>query len=125
MRANRGKDTGPELLIRRRLHSAGLRYRVHHRMRLAEVIVRPDIVFVRRRVAVFIDGCFWHGCPIHGSWPKANADFWRQKIEANRARDASHDRALREAGWYVVRIWEHEEADEAVARIRKALGARE
>jgi DNA mismatch endonuclease (patch repair protein) len=85
--------------------------------------VRPDIVFTRKRVAVFVDGCFWHGCPIHASWPKRNADFWRTKIEGNRRRDCEQDRALVEAGWRVVRIWEHDDIEEALKRVQSALDA--
>jgi DNA mismatch endonuclease (patch repair protein) len=68
-----------------------------------------DIVFAKARVAIFVDGCFWHGCPEHASWPKANADWWRQKIEANRRRDADTDERLQRAGWAVVRVWTHED----------------
>ena len=76
------------------------------------------------KVAVFVDGCFWHGCPVHGTWPKANADFWREKIETNRARDADTDRRLRENGWLVIRVWEHEPPDDVVERIVRAVEER-
>jgi DNA mismatch endonuclease (patch repair protein) len=76
-----------------------------------------DLVFSGSRLAVFIDGCFWHGCPEHGTWPKSNADWWRAKIESNRQRDAATDDLLKEAGWTVVRVWEHEDPEEAVERI--------
>lgn len=121
MKANRGVDTRPEQLLRTMLHARGLRYRVNLRLKVRDVAVRPDIVFTRRRVAVFVDGCFWHGCPEHMSWPKSNGEFWRAKIERTRQRDQEQDRVLREAGWVVVRVWEHEEVDQAMARIRKIL----
>ncbi len=117
MRANRGRDTSPEIRIRRLLHARGFRYRVNHRLDLPEGRVRPDIVFTRQRVAVFIDGCFWHGCPTHMSWPKGNAEFWAAKIAQNRERDARQDRWLRDAGWTVVRVWEHEAAASVVDRV--------
>jgi DNA mismatch endonuclease (patch repair protein) len=79
------------------------------------------VVFPRGRVAVYVDGCFWHGCPIHGTRPKNNAEWWREKIEANRARDRDTDRRLREAGWLPVRVWEHESADVAADRIVAAV----
>ncbi|WP_115668553.1 very short patch repair endonuclease [Ciceribacter selenitireducens] len=119
----RQKGTGAELRIRKMLHAAGLRYRLH-----VALITKPrrvaDIVFPRARVAVFIDGCFWHGCPIHASWPKNNAEYWRSKIETNRARDADTDQRLGEAGWEVIRVWEHENPSEASMRIAKRIAAR-
>lgn len=116
MKANKGRDTTPELLIRRRLHALGLRYRVDRRP-IAEVRRRADLVFGRVKVAIFIDGCFWHSCPIHGTKPKANAEFWEEKLATNRERDMETDRRLAEAGWKPVRVWEHEDPDEAVERI--------
>lgn len=122
----RQKGTGAELLLRKALHAKGLRYRLH-----VPVLAKPrriaDIVFSSVRVAVFVDGCFWHGCAEHGSWPKSNAQFWREKIETNRARDADTNRRLQTSGWRVVRIWAHESADEAAQRIEnivRALGKR-
>ena len=120
MQSVRQAGTGPELALRRELFRRGFRYRVQ--VRLAEMPRRTiDLVFIRARVAVFIDGCFWHGCPEHGTWPKANADFWRGKILANVARDRETDQQLKEAGWSVVRVWEHEDpvaaADRIVARL--------
>lgn len=116
MQACRGRDTAPELALRSLLHKSGLRFRVDHRV-LREVRRRADIVFVRARVVVFIDGCFWHGCPVHATWPKANAEFWRAKIEANRARDVDTDTRLASAGWRVLRAWEHEPVDEVAERV--------
>jgi DNA mismatch endonuclease (patch repair protein) len=121
MKANKGADTAPELRLRSALHALGWRYRVNFRLKFSEAAVRPDIVFTRRRVAVFIDGCFWHGCPVHMSWPKRNAAFWKQKIEANRARDEMQDRLLREAGWTVVRLWEHQLDEDALELVVSAL----
>ncbi len=109
MRANRGRDTGPELAVRRELHAMGLRYRVDHPLPF-DRRRRADIVFTRAKVAVFIDGCFWHGCPEHGTTPKANAAFWAEKIARNRARDEDTNERLKAGGWVVMRFWEHEEA---------------
>jgi DNA mismatch endonuclease (patch repair protein) len=109
MRANRRRDTGPELLIRSLLHRAGLRFRVDRRLTVDGVACRPDIVFSRARVAVFVDGCFWHGCPEHGELPRANRAFWEEKLGRNAERDRRQDAALSAAGWRVVRIWEHED----------------
>ncbi len=120
MQANRGRDTGPEMAIRRLVHSAGLRYRVDSRP-LQGLNRRADLVFTRSRVAVFVDGCFWHGCPDHHTFAKANAQYWAEKVERNRERDAETDRLLAEAGWTVVRAWEHEDAVQVVDRIVTAL----
>jgi DNA mismatch endonuclease (patch repair protein) len=121
MRATRRRDTPLELEVRSLLHRAGFRFRVDTRA-LPEARSRADIVFPKRRVAVFVDGCFWHSCPIHGSQPKANAEWWREKLAANRARDTRATLELRRAGWTVVRIWEHEAAEEAVKDICAVLG---
>jgi DNA mismatch endonuclease (patch repair protein) len=83
--------------------------------------VRPDFVFARQRWAVFVDGCFWHGCPEHVTWPKANAEWWRAKILANRVRDGDTDARLRASGWTVVRVWEHEDVDPGLERVIAAL----
>jgi DNA mismatch endonuclease (patch repair protein) len=82
---------------------------------------RADVVFTRSRVAVFVDGCFWHACPIHATWPKANADWWRAKLKANVERDRDTDRRLGDAGWSVVRVWEHESAADAADRVEDAV----
>ena len=117
----RRSGTGPELALRRALHRVGLRYR----LRAGEGLPgTPDIAFRRSRVAVFVDGCFWHSCPRHRSTPKANAPFWQAKIERNRARDVRANRALRARGWTVVRVWAHDvdtRIDRAVGRVVKAL----
>jgi DNA mismatch endonuclease (patch repair protein) len=117
MVANRGRDTRPELAVRSLLHSMGLRYRLGLRLSVGDVRVRPDLTFTRRRVAVFVDGCFWHRCPEHGSEPRSNVGYWKPKLDANVARDRRVDAALSAAGWQVVRVWEHEDAARAAARI--------
>jgi DNA mismatch endonuclease (patch repair protein) len=122
MRANRSRDTGPELALRRALHARGLRYRV-------EAVLEPglrcraDVVFRSRRVAVFVDGCFWHRCPIHATDPTRNAEYWQAKFERIVARDRKNDAALVAAGWTVVRVWEHEDPLQAADRIEKLLRA--
>lgn len=116
MKANRSTDTGPEIALRSALHRRGLRFR-KHASPVADVRCRADIVFPTAQVAVFVDGCFWHGCALHSTQPKSNAAFWRQKIGANIARDRRNDDELREAGWTVVRIWEHEDVSDAAQRI--------
>jgi len=110
------RDTGAELSLRSELHSRGLRFRVHRRP-LENLRREADVVFPGARVAVFVDGCFWHGCPQHGTWPKSNSEWWRAKIESNRARDQETDKRLAEAGWIPVRVWSHEPPDDAASRI--------
>src|SRR5579875_2509958 len=103
------KDTAPELLLRRELHRLGLRYYVHRRP-LLELNRAADIVFPKAKVAVFVDGCFWHGCPSHGRRQhRINGWYWPEKIERNVARDRNTDERLQAAGWQVVRVWEHED----------------
>jgi DNA mismatch endonuclease (patch repair protein) len=120
MRSQRQRDTKLELEIRRALHAIGFRFRVDYRL-FEGLRRRADIAFPGRRVAVFVDGCFWHGCPEHATWPKENADWWRAKLEANQLRDQDTDSRLRKAGWTVIRVWEHEGIDSAVERISTAL----
>jgi DNA mismatch endonuclease (patch repair protein) len=102
----RQTGTKAEMALRKALHRLGLRYRVNF-----QVLKKPrriaDVAFTKYKIAVFVDGCFWHGCPEHASWPKSNSEFWQLKIEANRARDADTDAKLRGIGWTVIRIWEH------------------
>lgn len=126
MRANRGKDTGPELALRRELHRRGARYRTNLRLDLDQGRrVRPDVVFTAARVAVFVDGCFWHGCTEHRSLPARNSEFWRAKIEATQGRDERNDEWLLSEGWRVVRLWEHlPVADAADAVLRAVAEAR-
>lgn len=119
----RQKGTRAELNLRKALHAQGLRYRLHVPL-LAKPRRIADIVFPATKIAVFVDGCFWHGCPEHASWPKSNADFWRQKIETNRSRDADTDQRLQALGWVSVRIWEHEDANHAASRIAELVRAR-
>jgi DNA mismatch endonuclease (patch repair protein) len=121
MRGNRRRDTGPEVAVRSCLHRRGLRYRVDHRIKLPGATPRPDIVFTKRKLAVFIDGCFWHCCPEHGTLPASNVDYWLPKLERNVMRDAANNDALRTAGWTVVRAWEHEPAAEIAERIALAF----
>ena len=110
------RDTKPELALRRELHHLGLRYRVDT-VPLPGLRRRADVVFPRARVAVYLDGCFWHGCSTHGTQPKANAEWWAAKLDANRRRDADTDARLAAAGWRVVRIWEHDDPVEAAIGI--------
>jgi DNA mismatch endonuclease (patch repair protein) len=121
MSRQRSQDTDPERALRSRLHRLGLRYRLHLRP-VTGLRRQADIVFPRARVAVFVDGCFWHRCPEHATSPKANGAWWADKLAANAARDRDTDRRLVEAGWQVVRIWEHEDPDAAAARVATAVG---
>jgi DNA mismatch endonuclease (patch repair protein) len=116
MKAAKRRDTTPELRVRRALHRLGFRFYVDRRP-LTSSPKRADILFSRQRVAIFIDGCYWHGCPEHGTLPKANADWWAEKITGNARRDRATETELRIQGWRVIRIWEHEETNAAVARI--------
>lgn len=129
MRANRRRDTSPELALRGELHRRGLRYRVDYLIRLEGLRARPDIVFVRARVAVYVDGCFWHRCPVHGTEPKANAAYWKPKLDENVDRDRRATAALRAEGWTVVRVWEHTEvaatADAIQALLRDTVAGSE
>lgn len=120
MLANRSQNTGPELALRRELHRRGLRYRVHFAP-VPGLRCRPDIVFTRQRVVVFVDGCYWHRCPQHSAFPKANAEYWQAKFERNVRRDRRNDAILASAGWTVIRVWEHESADAAASRVAAAI----
>lgn len=123
MQRVRQKNTSAESALRRELHARGLRYRIH-----VPVLTKPrriaDVSFSGPRVAVFVDGCFWHGCPLHATWPKQNAEFWRAKIVANQVRDRDTDARLRVDGWRVVRVWAHEPARLAAGRIARIVEAR-
>ncbi len=126
MQANRGRDTGPEMKLRRLLYAAGFRYRVDWPMP-GDRRRRIEIAFPGRKIAVFVDGCFWHRCPAHYVPPKANADFWSIKIQSNVERDARTTAELIAAGWLVLRFWEHEDprqmAERIGAAVRDAVGA--
>lgn len=125
MRANRRRDTAPERALRSALHARGARFRVDRPVRLPGMRpIRPDIVFTRRRVAVFVDSCFWHGCPQHGHTPSANLHYWGPKLARNRQRDDEQTAAFEAAGWLVVRVWEHESIEIAAGRVLKALAQR-
>lgn len=123
MRRVRQKNTSAEAVLRRELYALGLRYRLH-----VPVLTTPrriaDVAFLGPRVAVFIDGCFWHGCPEHATWPKKNAEFWRAKILANRDRDRDTNARLQAEGWKVVRIWAHEDPREAASRVGRTVRER-
>jgi DNA mismatch endonuclease (patch repair protein) len=121
-RAQRTRDTVPELALRRELHRRGLRYRVDTAP-LKIVRRRADVVFTRRKVAVFVDGCFWHSCPEHGTAPRHNADWWAAKLDRTVDRDRDTDERLAEAGWTVVRVWEHEPPSAAADRIERLIRA--
>jgi DNA mismatch endonuclease (patch repair protein) len=121
MKGNKRRDTLPEVRLRSALHRQGLRFRKDYRIELPTLRVRADIAFPARRVAVFVDGCFWHGCPLHGSRPRRNVSYWQPKLERNRARDERVNTVLRDHGWTVVRVWEHEIAGEAVKTRAAAL----
>jgi len=120
MQANRRRDTAPEMAIRRLVHASGLRYRVDARP-LATARHTADMIFSRARVAVFVDGCWWHGCPKHYRPPSSNVSYWAAKVARNQERDRLADQALAEAGWTVIRIWEHEAPELAAHRIEHAV----
>ncbi len=121
MAAVRRKDTKPELRLRSALHRLGYRFRKDYPVRVGELLVRPDVAFTRRRVAVFVDGCFWHNCPEHGRQPRVNGEYWSPKLEGNARRDRQQTTALEEAGWTVLRFWEHEPVASAVSAIAESL----
>jgi DNA mismatch endonuclease (patch repair protein) len=123
MQSNKSRDTKPELALRSAVHALGLRYRVDARP-LKALRRRADLVFPRAKVAVFLDGCFWHGCPVHHTVAASNASFWAEKVSTNRARDSDTDAKLAEAGWVSVRVWEHEDPFEAADRVRAVVRER-
>lgn len=120
----RSRDTGPEITLRKKLFAGGLRYRVNYRHRGGKI----DIAFPRHRLAVLVDGCFWHGCPKHGSRPKNNRDFWERKFAENRDRDSRQEHALVSDGWTLLRFWEHDIRENiigVVKTIRATLESRD
>jgi len=123
MAATRGRDNPKELALRSALHRKGFRFRTHLRV-LKGLRRTADIAFPSLKIAIFLDGCFWHGCPIHGTWPKNNAKWWREKILTNRKRDRDTDRRLKAEGWSVVRVWEHEDAEVVAKRVAHTFKAR-
>jgi DNA mismatch endonuclease, patch repair protein len=126
MRAIRRVNTKPELALRHALHRLGYRYRKDFRLDLdGGRRVRPDIVFTARKVAVFVDGCFWHACPEHGTKPRNNEWYWSPKLQRNAERDQLNNDALTLAGWTVVRLWEHVPLDRAVETVVEAIGTRQ
>lgn len=114
MARQRTRDTSPELALRRALHRRGVRYRLHR----GDLPGRPDLVLVRIRLAVFVDGCFWHACPAHGTRPRANAQWWATKLAATTERDRRNDNQLFEQGWEVRHVWEHEDPEAVADDIR-------
>lgn len=120
MRSNKGRDTNPELALRRRVHRLGLRCRVSERP-IRSLRRTGDLVFQSAQLVVFVDGCFWHSCPEHGSLPATRREWWAAKLERTVQRDHETDEALRAADWTVLRVWEHEDMDEAAQRVFATL----
>lgn len=120
MRANRKRDTSPEVGLRRQLHRLGLRYVLGKKLPTTPPAL-PDLIFPRAKVAVFVDGCFWHGCSVHGVRPRTNALYWAKKIRTNKERDQRVDRALNTLGWLPVRVWEHDDLGKAAAQIAELI----
>jgi len=120
MQGNRSRDSRAEVAVRSALHRSGLRFRKHARP-LPDLECEADAVFRPERVAVFIDGCFWHGCPEHGRRPSGNAPYWHAKLGRNVARDRRNDSLLHEAGWVVLRAWEHEDPTAVAERVRAVV----
>ncbi len=123
MKTQRRRDTKPEIALRRELFRLGLRFRVDQGV-VPGLSRRADVVFPGARVAVFVDGCFWHRCPQHGTSPKANATWWANKLDQNVTRDRDTDRRLTKAGWMVVRVWEHDDVSTAAAELHRTVLAR-
>lgn len=124
LKGNRQRDTGPEIKLRSALHRIGLRFRLDRKIGAGRSAPRPDIVFGPARVAVFVDGCFWHSCPEHKSVPSVNRDYWLPKLARNVERDQANTRALEEQGWQVIRVWEHEDMAEAADEIASVVASR-
>ncbi|HKO38077.1 MAG TPA: very short patch repair endonuclease [Solirubrobacterales bacterium] len=120
MRRNPRRDSRAEVALRKALHRRGLRFRVDMPIKVESRTVRPDVVFSRARLAVFVDGCFWHCCPEHGNAPRANTSYWGPKLAKNVQRDRLVDAGLTAAGWGVLRAWEHEDPEEVADRVATA-----
>jgi DNA mismatch endonuclease (patch repair protein) len=123
MKAAKPRDTAPEKALRSALFTKGLRFRLDKKP-VEDLNRKADILFISAKVAVFVDGCYWHGCPIHGTQSKANADFWAQKIKRNQERDLDTTNQLEKMGWYVIRVWEHEDPEIASQRICRIVAER-
>lgn len=125
MQGNRKRDTKPEKALRSSLFMRGLRYRVDYPIRAAQGVrtIRADIAFTSAKLAVFVDGCFWHCCPDHGTRPNRNSHYWDAKLQRNVERDRRYDAVLTEAGWTVLRFWEHEDPDRAAAAVESRLAS--
>jgi DNA mismatch endonuclease (patch repair protein) len=121
MAAIRRTDTVPEVALRASLHRLGYRFRKDYSIRVDGKLIRPDIVFTKRKVAIFVDGCFWHCCPEHGRRPTVNSDYWSPKLERNALRDRQQTAALQSAGWTVLRFWAHEGSAAATDVVRRVL----
>ncbi|WBP93204.1 very short patch repair endonuclease [Mycolicibacterium neoaurum] len=124
MAAIRRRDTKPEVAVRSALHRSGYRFRKDYAIRLDGKLIRPDVAFTRQRVAVFIDGCFWHCCPEHGRQPGVNGEYWSLKLKGNVERDQRQAAALRNADWEVLRFWEHEDLTAILERVTLAVDTR-
>lgn len=120
MRAIRRRDTKPEQQLASALHRLGYRFRRDYPIKIGSVTIRPDIVFTKKRVTVFVDGCFWHSCPVHGRDPVVNQGYWGPKLQRNRERDERNTRLLEEEGWHVLHLWEHVPLTEQVEAVRRA-----
>jgi len=123
MRGNRRRDTRPEMAIRSEVHRRGLRYRVDNQP-ILDLRRRADLVFRSAKVAVFVDGCLWHGCPEHCRVPETHREYWSEKIDRNMRRDLDTDRRLRKEGWVSIRIWEHDDPEEAAAKVADVVSVR-
>jgi len=121
MRGIRRRDTRPERVLRSELHRRGLRFRIDYPVPVDGRSPRPDVAFTKKRVAVFIDGCFWHGCPEHSQRPKQNSQYWGPKISRNIERDAEQDARLAAGGWMVLRFWEHDDPIRAADEVERLI----
>ncbi|RMG34064.1 MAG: very short patch repair endonuclease [Methanobacteriota archaeon] len=122
----RGKNTKPELQVRKLLWNSGYRYRIHYPIQGMTKVIRPDIAFPNKKIAIFIDGCFWHACPKCYREPKSNVDFWKKKISRNKERDREDTENLEQLEWTIIRIWEHEikeSLDDVVMKIIRQLNS--